>query len=72
MDTVMRYSSSLVFKPAINASGTYVPYRKLEKAKVEANFSQLSGNFFMPLVGKFKYVEEFEKPIIHQFSGNLG
>lgn len=72
MDTVMRYSSSLVFKPAINASGTYVPYRKLEKAKIEANFSQLSGNFFMPLFGKFKYTEEFEKPIIHQFSGNLG
>ncbi|MBX7181599.1 MAG: hypothetical protein K1X82_05770 [Bacteroidia bacterium] len=31
LDTVMRYSSSLVFKPALNVSGTLVPYREIEK-----------------------------------------
>ncbi|MBX7181194.1 MAG: hypothetical protein K1X82_03695 [Bacteroidia bacterium] len=43
-----------------------------EKTKILASFGQLSGNFFMPLFGKFKYPEEFEKPIIHQLSLNLG
>ena len=72
LDTVMRYSSSLVFKPALNLNAVYAPYRKLDKSKVEANFTQLNGNFFLPIVGKFNYREEYEKPEIHQLSGNLG
>ena len=78
MDTVMRYSSSLVFKPALNFSASYAPYRRLEKnptsllTPVALNYFQGAGNFFMPIWGKFNYTEEFEKPEIIQVSGNAG
>ncbi len=74
IDTVMRYSSSLVFKPAINFSGCVSPYRRLVKSPVpnDLNYFQGTGNMFVPLWGKFKYSEDYEKPTIIQLSGNLG
>ncbi len=72
MDTVMRYSSSLVFKPALNFAANVAPYRQLDKTPAALNYFQGNGNVFMPLWGKFFYSEEFEKPKIIQLSANLG